>query len=444
MKKGIEEKGLDIIEKSLQDLKKKIYIRESYIRDIKRYLKNDSIIVLQWQRRVWKSYLIIGLLQSLQVKENKIFFINKEKDDEEKIKNNKDLTEVFNLFVKKNGSPEYIIIDEVQDIIKWELFIRSKYSEKKYHIILSWSNSNLLSGELATQLTWRYLEYQVSSLDYKEYLGIREFIKQNWHIKQANIDDKYLSFLYKTNIKENNLKYYFTYWWMPESFFILDEDIKQRYLKNIVDTILVKDILNRYKWKVKESEIMEKLIQFLANNVGNITSIKNITQAIKNEGYSTVSEVTIARYIWYLEKTFLIHKVYRYDIKGKKIFQNKDKYFFNDIWIRNSLGIGYDKQIEKIIENLVYLKLIRLWYKVYVGELRNKEIDFVAIKWDKKHYLQVAYLLEKEETREREFWNLQGIKDNYPKHVISMDKINFDTEWINHLDLETFLSLDTF
>lgn len=404
---------MNLIEKSLEVLNSNIYLRKKYIEELFGLADTKNVVVVEWQRRVGKSYIILGFLNYYNIDKNKVFYLNKEIDENEEIKNNIDLSNLFDNFVKENWEAEYIIIDEIQDIEKWELFIRSKFALKKYKIIVSGSNSHLLGSELVTYLTWRTLKLFVYPFSYYEYLDF---------FKSKDSKEKFLE--------------YIKYWWLPEILFIKEESIKQNYIKNTIETLILKDIVKRFK--IKDIDLIEKILKYLSNILWSIISVRNIQGYLQKDWTKIISTNTLSNYVRYLEFPFLIHKVNRFKLNWKKILEYKDKYYFNDIGIRNSFWLDIQFDIGKILENLVYIKLKRDWYEVYVWELYDKEIDFVAKKWDNIIYVQVAYLIPNNEVRDREFGNLQSIKDNFEKIVVSMDDIaswkNEGIKWINVRD----------
>ena len=311
---------------------KKIYIRKNYNTKLKNLVKTKNIIILEWQRRVGKSSIIISYLKNLKINLDKVFFINKELDLLDKISEVSDLEKIFNFFIEKNWEPEYIIIDEIQDIIWWEKFIRKYYSLEKFKIIITGSNSKLLSWELSSYLTWRYISLEILSFSYLEFLDFKKI--KSWE----EIFFKYL---------EN--------WWMPETLFIDNEGIRKNYIKNVVSSIVLKDIVSRFN--VRDIKLIEKILKYLSNNLGSLVSITNIFKYLKIQFKKEYSTKTIANYLRYLEFPFIINEVSRYDLKWKKILEYVSKYYFSDIWIRNSFWFVFAQDIWKVLENLVYLKL---------------------------------------------------------------------------------------
>lgn len=405
----------NIYKKSISYLEsKKIFIRKRYTSKIKEYSDNFNILVIEWQRRVWKSYSIIWFLHEHNIDLENIFYVNKELDINDEIQNQKDLNLLFD-DINKQKDIKYIIIDEIQNIDSWEKFILWVYTQKKYKIIITWSNSKLLSSELSTFLTWRYLTLNILPFDYKEFLEFNNL--------ESNKD---------------SFREYVTYWWMPEVLMLKQLELKNNYILNTLNSILLKDIVERY-W-IKNIKLLEKILQFMQSETWNIISITNIWNYITNVFKKEVSLTTISNYIKYLTYPYIINEVSRYDIKWKKILDYTAKYYFTDIWIRNVNWFNFAFDIWKILENIVYINLISQWYKVYVWELNWKEIDFIAEKSWEKLYIQVCYLLSSKDVINREFWNLLSINDNYEKIVISFDESFWNTfEWVKHFNILEWL-----
>jgi len=400
---------IELIYKSKNIIKQDIFSRPYYLEKMNNIANNKNILIVSWQRRVWKSYIIIDYLKSNNIDLKSVFYLNKEIDSISQIKTNIDLENLFNLYEKENET-KYIIIDEIQDIEGWENFIRAKFSEKKYNIIITWSNSKLLSSELSTYLTGRYINVDIFPLTYFEFL----------HIKNLS------------NSKQNFL-YYLEFWWLPEIVLETNDDLKRNYIKNLKDSIILKDIVNRYK--IKDYSFFEKILWFVSQNIWNITSLRKVEDYLKKDKIK-VSLSTISNYIKYLENTYLINNCEKYDLAWKKVLEYNSKYYFNDLWIRNSIYYNFNFDIWKLLENYVFNILLSKWYKIYIWEKKWLEIDFIAQKWTLKKYFQITYMITSEEVYKREFWNLKQIKDNFEKIVLSMDDIEFkDNSWIKHFKI---------
>ncbi len=396
--------------------KMKIIPRKKYLSQIEPFIKKEIIKVLVGQRRTGKSYLLKYLAEEFLESEpnSNIIFIDKElykfdfiNDDAslfDYIVNN--LTETYN----------YIFIDEIQDIKNFEKVLRDLQKRENVDIYITGSNAKLFSSELATHLSGRYIEIKVNPLSFPEFLIFHNL---------PNNDDslmKYLRFGGMPYLK--NLA--------------LEEEIVFSYLKDIFNTVLLKDIIARYN--LRNVDFLFKLSEYLAENSGNLISANRISEYLKSQKIK-IPVNTVVNYLGLLVSTYLVEKVKRINIKGKKIFEVNEKYYFEDIGLRNSL-IGFRAQdISKIIENAVFAHLIFLGYDVKIGTLGDREIDFVAQKKNKTVYTQVSYLLSDKKTIDREFGNLLAINDNYEKIIVSMDKISFDNyEGIKHFTLINFLT----
>lgn len=398
--------------------------REIYLKKIKPFINKDIIKVLIWQRRVGKSYILFQLIDELKnifwVKESQIIYINKELNEFNFIKDYQDLLD----FIKKPNSEniselqskKYIFIDEIQDIINFEKALRDLQALWNYDIYISWSNANMLASEIATYLTWRYIEFEIFPLTYKEFLDFHEI----------------------QNSKENFLKY-MKFWWLPYLKNLkLEEEIVNDYIKSIYNTILLKDIVQRYN--VRNIGFLDNLIVFLSDNIWSLFTANNISKYLKSQKIEIWTNIVL-EYLWYLCNVYLLNKVKRQEIVWKKIFEINDKYYFSDLWIRNVL-IGWYKQIDiaKVIENIVFLHFKAHSYKIYIWKNKDKEIDFIVEKWSDRKYIQVAYLIESEKTKQREFDNLLEIKDNYEKIVLSLDDfIDWDYKGIKHYNLIDYI-----
>ena len=395
----------------------KIYIkRESYIKKIKPFIDKGIVKVLIGQRRVGKSFVLFQIIDEIKKinKKANIIYINKESNEFEFINDYKDLLEYIKEKQDKKNK-NYLFIDEIQDINKFELAIRDLVLKDNFDIYITGSNSNIFSSELATFLSGRYIEIEIKSLSFNEFLKFHN-LKKN---KESLF--KYMKFggmPYLVNLE-------------------LTEDIVYEYLKNIYNTIILKDVV--FRNDIRNAEFLNRLIEFLSDNIGNLISANKINDFLKSQKVE-ISINTILNYINFLNQTFFIQKVKRQNIIGKKIFEINEKYYFEDLGIKNSI-FGYkESDINKILENLVYSHLKNLGYNVFVGVIENKEIDFVAFKNDKKIYVQVCYLLFNKETKDREFGNLLSIKDNYEKIVVSMDQISNNYMGIKNINILDFLT----
>lgn len=393
-------------------------IRQAYIDKIEKYLGKETIIVLVGQRRVGKSYMMKTVRdQKASNPDNNIIYIDKEKREFDSIRNYQDLNQYIDEhFVASKHN--YILIDEIQDITEFERSIRSFRTEPNTDIIITGSNAKMLSNELSTLIGGRYKEIYIQSLNYEEFLVFHQL---------PDNDD--------------SLAKYIQYGGLPGLAKIgLEEDDAREYQMDIFHTVLLKNVIMRNR--IRNVPFLENLVRFLADNTGKLISANSIAKYMKSQGESITSTVII-NYISFLCEAYILHKVNRFDIHGKRIFETNDKFYFEDNGIRNALAGGTrEGDIEKVIENIIYQHLIRLGYQVYVGQLQAGEIDFVCTKPDGQCiYVQASYIIADMATREREFGNLRAINDNYPKYVISMTPLltRNDDNGITHLHLRKFL-----
>lgn len=391
--------------------------RPNYYSKVEKFLGKGILIVLTGQRRVGKSYVMRELVQRKQTEDANVIYIDKEKAAFDFIANYKDLV----AYIDEKRVPKkhtYILIDEVQEIEEFERGLRNYYDSPDIDIIVTGSNSDTLSSDLATLLSGRYVEIFIQGLSYEEFLV--------FHRLEDNDD---------------TLRKYINYGGLPglRPMGLDDPEVIRQYLQGVYNTILVKDIVRRKK--VRNVLFLENLIKYVGDNIGkplSATNIQNYMTSNKNE----VSKNLILKYLKATTEAFLVHNVSRYNLHGKKLLESNDKYYFGDVGLRNFIvGGRRANDIEKIVENLVYQHLIRLGYKVNVGQMYATEIDFVGTKGDDTIYVQASYLITEESTFEREFGNLKKINDNYPKYVISMTPFldSSKYEGIIHVPLAEFL-----
>ena len=392
--------------------------RQSYIDKIEKYLGKETIIVLVGQRRVGKSCILKMIRDDKKSDSgNNVIYIDKEKWQYDAIRTYKDLNEYIERYWV-NDKHNYILIDEVQDIEEFERSVRSFRTEPNTDIIITGSNARMLSNELSTLIGGRYKEIYIQSLSYNEFLEFH------------NLSDN-----------DESLSLYIQYGGMPGLAKIgLEEDDAREYQIDIYHTVLLKDVIMRNQ--IRNVPFLENLVRFLADNIGKLISANSIAKYMKSQGESITSSVVI-NYISFLCEAYILHKVNRYDIHGKRVFENNDKFYFEDNGVRNAIAGGTrEGDIEKVIENIIYEHLIRLGYQVYVGQLQAGEIDFVCTKPEgQRIYVQASFIIAEQATREREFGNLRSIKDNYPKYVISMTPLltKNDDDGITHIHLRKFL-----
>ena len=394
-------------------------LRQSYLNKIDHYIGKDTIIILTGQRRIGKSN-ILRLFRD-KVKEDagaNVIFVDKEKHEYDDIKTYKDLNAYIDERRDKDKT-NYILVDEIQDIEEFEKSVRSYYEEPDIEIVITGSNSKMLSSDLSTLIGGRYKEIYIQALSYEEFMLFHQLPDTDETLA------KYIQFGGLPGLLKMGL----------------DEQDAREYQTDVYNTVLLKDVIMRNK--IRNVPFLENLVRFLADNAGKIISANSIAKYMKSQGDSVTSAVIIS-YTKFLCDAYLIHKVNRYDIHGKKLFESNDKFYFEDHGLRNTLAGGSrEGDIEKVIENIVYNHLVRLGFEVNVGQLQASEIDFVCKKPEgQRVYVQASYIITDDATREREFGNLRAVKDNYPKYVISMTPLvgKQDSDGITHLSLRRFLT----
>ena len=394
-------------------------LRQSYLDKIEHHLGKDTIIILTGQRRIGKSY-ILRLFRNKVSKEAgaNVIFIDKEKHEFDDIKTYRDL----NAYIderRNKAMKNYILVDEIQDIVEFEKSVRSYYEEPDVEIVVTGSNSKMLSRDLSTLIGGRYKEIYIQALSYEEFMLFHQL---------SDSDDtlaKYIQFGGLPGLVKMGL----------------DEQDAREYQMDVYHTVLLKDVIMRNR--IRNVPFLENLVRFLADNSGKIISANSIAKYMKSQG-DRITSTVIINYTKFLCESYLIHKVNRYDIRGKKLFESNDKFYLEDNGLRNTLAGGSrEGDVEKVIESIIYNHLVRLGYEVTVGQLQAGEIDFVCKKPEgQRMYVQASYIISDEATREREFGNLRAIKDNYPKYVISMTPLvgRQDSDGITHIHLRRFLT----
>lgn len=389
--------------------------RTFYMDKIKTVLDNSLIKVLIGQRRTGKSFVLLQIMKYLvehnDVDRKNIFYFNKEQFEFTSIQNASQLNQLFEYYKTRLNvhGKIYIFLDEIQDVSEWEKLVSSWAQNKKneYELFITGSNSKMLSSELGTLLSGRYLPYNIFPFSYQEYIDYN------------NMERGKISFL--EYLKTGGL---------PELFNINDHNAKQHYLAALRDSIILNDIVKKYN--IKDIQLLERVFLFIINNPATLFSFKKIVNYLTSKGVKTNYE-TIANYILYLRNALLIHECDRYDVKGKSILSGERKFYLNDLSFKNYLSSKFDAGLSHNLENIVYLHYKRLGYQVFVGKIYDTEVDFVLEKNGIKEYVQVAYLLTDNTVVEREYRSLKKIKDHYKKMVVSMDDVSFgDDEGIMH------------
>lgn len=395
--------------------------RKDYSGKLERLLGRGMVVALTGQRRVGKSCAMKYVMTKLQEDHrNNIIFIDKERTEFDEIVTYKDLGAYVSghLMPDKNN---YLFIDEVQEIAEFENTILDLQASGQCEIMLTGSNAKMLSGELATRLRGRYIDYRIRGLSYQEFLMFHQL---------QDSDESLALYLQNGGLPQLRL------------LGLENHDLVDDYLTNVFNTIVLRDIIERES--VRNIPLLRSLARFLSDNIGKLFSARSIVNYLKGQKTETSINVILS-YLEYLTNAYIIDRVERYNIHGKKILEYEDKFYFEDLGIRNVI-VGGNRafDIEKVMENVVYKHLARLGYTVYVGQLQKGEVDFVAVKHGSTIYVQVAYLLASEETVGREFGNLKLIKDNHPKYVVSLDRVydKVNVDGIRHVHLRDFLNMD--
>jgi len=388
-------------------------VRERYLDAIEAFIDRPVVKVLRGMRRVGKSVIMKMLIQRLRangVPAANILYINKESLEFDALNDYRDLYRYAVDYFNADGAPvpgrRYILIDEIQEIEGWERAAASFLADGLGDVVISGSNAGLLSSELATLISGRYVEIPVYPLTFREFLTFRKARKTNAD-PAADTETEFTNYL--------------KYGGLPGIHQLpLSDEAVFSYLNSILNTVLYKDVITRHK--IRDASIFDKLVRYLFDNVGNITTAKKIADYFKSQRIKT-SVDTILNYIAYIEAALLIDKAPRYDIKGKRLLEFSDKVFLNDIGLRHGL-IGYrGKDASGLLENIVFKELQSRGYKVSIGVIEQMEIDFIAEKQNDRKYVQVCSSLGSDALIEREFGNLEKIRDNYEKIVISMDRV---------------------
>ena len=395
--------------------------REIYLEKIRDFYDSDLIKILVGIRRCGKSVILEQIMQELRerkVKEDHIIYVNFEFIEFENLTNYKEL----NNYVKeriKDDALYYLFFDEIQNVENFEKVVNSLRASQKVSIFITGSNSRLLSEELSTVLSGRYVSFRINPLSYKEVLEL---------LGKENSTDE----IFEDFIKWGSL---------PNRFEFKKEEAIKNYLYGVFDSIILRDVVERLK--IRDTVLFNLILQYIIDTIGREFSAENIINFLKNEGRD-VSTLTIYSYIDALCKALLIRKVYRYDVHGRAVLKTLNKYYVTDLGIAQIKNNKTEMDKSYAIENIVYNELLIKGYDVYTGKTKKGEIDFVATKSDKKIYIQVAYSIPNVDTKNREFGAYDVIHDHYPKYVITLDKLTYEYNGIKHVNLIDFLLDDKF
>ena len=397
--------------------------RDEYIKQIVPFIDKDVIKVLTGIRRSGKSVMLKLLMEELKnrgINENQFIYINFENLKYRNLKNYERLYDFILNKVDDKYKSYYIFLDEIQEVEEWERCVNSLRVDEDFNfdIYITGSNAKLLSGELSTYLAGRYIEFVVYPFSFKEFFEIMKEKNKEIDLKEAFQD--YVKFGGMPFL--HNLDYNF--------------EASMQYLQDLYASIILKDITQRNN--IRDTDLLERIINYVVMNIGNTFSATSISKFFKSENRKVATE-TILNYIKACEEAFLVYRVARNDLLGKKILNVNEKYYIADHGIREAIMENNQKNINQVLENIVYFEMLRRGYNVKIGKVDNLEVDFVCKKNDETIYIQVSYLLASEDTKEREFSVLENIKDNYPKYVLSMDEFDMSRNGIKHVNLIEFL-----
>ncbi len=391
--------------------------RELYISQIRPFIDRDVVKVLTGIRRCGKSVmleLIKNELKALGKPATSILSVNFESRAVDYVKSVNETYNYIKSFAEKCEGKIYLFFDEIQELKNWENLVNSCMIDFNCDIYITGSNAKLLSGELATYLAGRYVEFKIYPFSFKEACMM--------------LPDRNETEMFELYLRRGGMPFLYQ--------FPMEDDSARQYLSDIYDSIVLKDIVTRNK--IRDTEQFKRALLYFIANIGNTFSATSITRYMKNEN-RTISSETLYNYIDYCKSACLLHLVSRQDLRGKCILQFQEKIYLSDHGIREAIYGNNIRDINQVLENIVYVELLRRGYKVYVGKNASLEIDFVAEKGDKKEYYQVSYLLASEETAKREFGAFKGIDDNYPKYVLSLDEFDFSRDGYCHKNIRKFL-----
>ena len=397
--------------------------RELYLNQIERMIDKEPVKIITGVRRSGKTYLLKSIQEELEnrgIKKENLFLISFESMKYNKIENFKQLDECIMNLTENTKGKVYLLFDEIQNVENWEKSINACRVDLDCDIYITGSNSELLSGEMATLISGRY--YQINIYPF----SFAEFIQYKKEIEKTDTSDL-----------EELFKEYVEYGGMPPIQQVAAQD-KYSYLSDIYNTILLKDIVTRHN--IRNTDMLNRILDYVIMNLGKNFSAGNIAKYIKRERRK-ISKDTILDYLLYSKNACFIHQAPREDIKGKKVLKHNEKYFLVDHGFYQA-KYGEIENMGSILENIVYIELLRRGYDVKIGMINEKEIDFVCTRDKEKIYIQVTYQLENDNTIEREFSGLTKINDNFDKYVLSMDKMDFSGSGLKHRNIIDFLTSD--
>lgn len=393
--------------------------RELYLNKLRGSYDSELIKVITGVRRCGKSILLLQIIDELKIKgikEENIIYINFEDYDYTDYANPKK----FHSYIKSkivNNDKYYLLFDEIQNVDDFEKVINSFRATLNVSIFITGSNSKLLSGELATHLAGRYINIKMMPFTYKEFLELKKSKNE-----KVDEEDSFLEFL--------------EWGGMPQIYNSTNLLEKKMYLRDLYNTVVLKDIVERNN--IKDTNLLNRIIQFMMENIGGIISSNSITNYLKKENIATTAD-TVFNYVDFINSSSIFNKVNRYDIRGKNVMMTLEKYYLSDLGLLQLKSSPIEKKVGGRLENIVYNELISRGYDVFIGKTDKGEIDFLIDDFGNRKYIQVADYLSSDEVINREFGAFQSVNDNYPKYVITMDKIDYSNNGIIHLNIIDFL-----
>ena len=403
--------------------KKNIYKRELYLKKIRPFYDDDMIKVITGIRRCGKSYILLSIIDELiekGINKKDVIYLDLDKKGNKNIKTPEQLETKIDSLITDDDF-KYIFIDEVQNVTNFEEVINGYNSENNYSIFITGSNSYLLSGELSTKLTGRYIEFEIMTLSFYEYVDMKKFLKKELKDDASEFNE------------------YIRCGGFPKSLSYDDYNDKIEYTKSIIEQIIKKDIKRRAK--IKNKSMFERIMQYIINNYGKTTSLVNIRDYFKENENSSINIQTISKYISLLENAKILYKVPRFDLKSRKSLKGEEKYYLADLSIYYMNNVDARINYGPALENIVYTYLKSNRYEISIGKIKDYEVDFICREnFDDYYYVQVAMtILANIETEDREYRPFEIVKDNYPKYLFTLDQLIQKRSGVLHKNLISFL-----
>lgn len=398
-------------------------IREKYLCKIRPFYDQDLIKVITGIRRCGKSTILTQIIDELKdndISEDQIIYLNFESKLYSNIQNDDDLYKYIKDKMNKKIK-YYLFFDEIQNVVSWEKAVNSFKTDFKDNvsIFITGSNSDLLSGELATHLAGRYVSFNIYPFMFSEACELKKITNKDKYELVKDFDD------------------YIIWGGLPQRFALNDEDQCRTYLTDIYNSIVMKDIVERFS--IKDLDLFNRIVEYIVTTPSQTFSAENLIKYFNVNDNRGIAKNTLYNYLEYMAKAMLINKVYRFDVRGKRILNGKYKYYLTDLGIGQVMNVSKKPQMGAYLENIVYNELISRGYDVKIGIQEGSEIDFIAVKNGKKEYYQVCYVLSDDKVINREFGAYTNVEDNYPKYVLSTDTIDMSQDGIIHKNIIDWL-----